>query len=36
VMWDNCCLLHRAVANYEMARYRRVMHRNVVKGSIPF
>ena len=36
VMWDNCCLLHRAVANYQMNRYRRVMHRNVVKGSIPY
>jgi alpha-ketoglutarate-dependent taurine dioxygenase len=35
VMWDNRCLLHRAVANYEMAKYRRVMHRNVVKGSAP-
>ena len=36
VMWDNRCLLHRAVANYETTRYRRVMHRNVVKGSVPF
>ena len=36
VMWDNRCLLHRAVANYEMARYRRVMHRNVVKGTVPY
>jgi alpha-ketoglutarate-dependent 2,4-dichlorophenoxyacetate dioxygenase len=35
VVWDNCCLLHRAVANYEMNRYRRVMHRNVVKGGVP-
>jgi len=35
VMWDNRCLLHRAVANYEMNRYRRVMHRNVVKGAVP-
>ena len=35
VMWDNRCLLHRAVANYEMTKYRRVMHRNVVKGSVP-
>jgi taurine dioxygenase len=35
VMWDNRCLLHRAVANYEMTRYRRVMHRNVVKGGVP-
>jgi alpha-ketoglutarate-dependent taurine dioxygenase len=36
VMWDNRCTLHRAVANYEMNRYRRIMHRNVVKGGIPF
>jgi taurine dioxygenase len=35
VMWDNCCTLHRAVANYEMNRYRRIMHRNVVKGGVP-
>jgi alpha-ketoglutarate-dependent 2,4-dichlorophenoxyacetate dioxygenase len=35
VMWDNCSVLHRAVANYEMNRYRRVMHRNVVKGGVP-
>jgi hypothetical protein len=25
----------RAVANYEMNRYRRIMHRNVVKGTVP-
>ena len=36
VMWDNRCLLHRAVANYEVTRHRRVMHRSVVKGSVPF
>jgi alpha-ketoglutarate-dependent taurine dioxygenase len=36
VMWDNRCLLHRAVANYEMAKYRRVMHRSVVRGTVPF
>jgi len=35
VMWDNRCTLHRAVANYEMNRYRRIMHRNVVKGPVP-
>jgi alpha-ketoglutarate-dependent taurine dioxygenase len=35
VMWDNRCTLHRAVANFDMNRYRRVMHRNVVKGSVP-
>lgn len=36
IVWDNRCLLHRAVANYAMTRYRRVMHRNVVKGSAPY
>ena len=36
VMWDNRATLHRAVANYEINRYRRVMHRNVVKGGVPF
>ncbi len=35
VVWDNRCTLHRAVANYEMNRYRRVMHRNVVRGTVP-
>jgi len=35
VVWDNRCLLHRAVANYEMTKYRRIMHRNVVKGTVP-
>jgi alpha-ketoglutarate-dependent taurine dioxygenase len=36
VMWDNRCLLHRAVANYAADKYRRVMHRSVVKGTVPF
>jgi alpha-ketoglutarate-dependent taurine dioxygenase len=36
VMWDNRCLLHRAVANFETGRERRVLHRTVVKGSVPF
>jgi alpha-ketoglutarate-dependent taurine dioxygenase len=36
VMWDNRCLLHRAVANYQMAKYRRVLHRSVVRGTVPF
>jgi alpha-ketoglutarate-dependent taurine dioxygenase len=36
VMWDNRATLHRAVANYEMNRFRRIMHRNVVKGGVPF
>lgn len=36
IMWDNRCLLHRAVANYEMGRERRILHRTVVKGTVPF
>jgi len=36
VIWDNRCLLHRAVANYEISRYRRVLHRSVVRGTVPF
>jgi len=35
IMWDNRCLLHRAVANYEVDKYRRVMHRSVVRGTVP-
>ncbi len=35
VMWDNCCLLHRAVANFDTARERRILHRTVVKGTVP-
>jgi taurine dioxygenase len=35
VMWDNRYLLHRVVANYEMDRYRRILHRTVVKGVVP-
>jgi alpha-ketoglutarate-dependent taurine dioxygenase len=36
VMWDNRCLLHRAVANFEMSRHRRILHRTVVRGTVPF
>lgn len=36
VMWDNRVLLHRALANYEMATHRRVLHRTVVTGTAPF
>ena len=35
VMWDNRCLLHRAVANYDLSRDRRILHRTVLKGSAP-
>ena len=33
---DNRCLLHRALANYEMTKHRRVLHRTVVTGTAPF
>jgi alpha-ketoglutarate-dependent taurine dioxygenase len=36
VMWDNRCLLHRVVIDDAMSQYRRVMHRSVVKGTVPF
>jgi taurine dioxygenase len=35
VLWDNRCLLHRAARNYEMATYRRILQRTVVKGTVP-
>jgi alpha-ketoglutarate-dependent taurine dioxygenase len=35
VMWDNRCLLHRAVLDEHSGRYRRVMHRSLVTGTIP-
>lgn len=35
VMWDNRCLLHRVVGNYDMDRHRRILHRTVVKGTVP-
>jgi alpha-ketoglutarate-dependent taurine dioxygenase len=36
VMWDNRCLLHRALRNYEMATQRRVLHRTVIIGTAPY
>ncbi len=35
VMWDNRCLLHRAVANFQIDKERRVLHRTVVRGTVP-
>jgi alpha-ketoglutarate-dependent taurine dioxygenase len=35
VMWDNRCLLHRADRNYDMAAHPRVLHRTVVRGTVP-
>jgi taurine dioxygenase len=34
IVWDNRCLLHRAVANYDMEATRRVLRRLVVKGTV--
>jgi taurine dioxygenase len=36
VIWDNRALLHRALANYQMGRHRRVLHRTVVRGTVPY
>ena len=36
LLWDNRCLMHRAVANYELERYRRVLYRTVVRGTKPY
>ena len=35
-MWDNRCLLHRADTNYDMSQHRRVLHRTVVRGTVPY
>ena len=35
VMWDNRCLLHRAIANFDMERHARVLNRTVVRGDAP-
>ncbi len=36
VMWDNRCLVHRAVKDYDMDAHRRVLHRTVVRGTAPY
>jgi taurine dioxygenase len=36
VIWDNRALLHRALANYEMGRHRRILRRTVVRGTAPY
>ena len=36
VLWDNRCTLHRALPHEDMDRERRVLHRTVVKGSVPY
>jgi len=36
VMWDNRCTLHRALTHEDMDKERRVLHRTVVKGTVPY
>ena len=36
VLWDNRCTLHRALPHENMDRERRVLHRTVVKGTVPY
>ena len=35
LMWDNRCLLHRAVPNFDAARFPRVLHRTCLRGTTP-
>jgi len=35
IAWDNRSLLHRVLNNYDMSKYRRIMHRSVVIGTRP-
>lgn len=35
IMWDNRCLIHRAVPNYELEKHRRILRRVVVQGDAP-
>ncbi len=35
LMWDNRCLLHRADANFDAARFPRVLHRTCLRGTAP-
>jgi alpha-ketoglutarate-dependent taurine dioxygenase len=36
VMWDNRSLMHKATANFDMDAHRRVLHRTVVRGTVPY
>ncbi|MGE0799130.1 MAG: TauD/TfdA dioxygenase family protein [Lautropia sp.] len=33
VMWDNRCVLHRALGNFDMRAHKRILRRTVVKGT---
>ena len=36
VLWDNRCSVHRALPHEAMGVNRRVLHRTVVKGTVPY
>jgi taurine dioxygenase len=36
VTWDNRCLVHRGMRDFDMNKYRRVLHRTVLKGTKPY
>jgi alpha-ketoglutarate-dependent taurine dioxygenase len=36
VIWDNRCLLHRLVLGDALRWHRRIMHRSMVAGTVPF
>ncbi len=36
VLWDNRCLVHRALPHDAMGTHRRVLHRTVVTGTVPY
>lgn len=36
VMWDNRCLMHRATGDFEMDKHARVLHRTVIRGTVPY
>jgi alpha-ketoglutarate-dependent taurine dioxygenase len=36
VIWDNRCTMHRALTHENMQQERRVLHRTVVKGTVPY
>jgi taurine dioxygenase len=35
VVWDNRCLVHRALPHADMGQHRRLLHRTVVRGTVP-
>ena len=35
-MWDNRCLMHRATGDFEMDKHARVLHRTVIRGTVPY